>query len=114
MDTNLYGLSPKSADTLAPMPATPSTRGGITPGTAAFAAAVGIALLGIALAAFGAWELTVWLLAAALAGAAMARLVLPEDVAGLLRVRRRSVDVLACVLLGTGIVLVFLALPSRP
>jgi hypothetical protein len=96
------------------MSATPSTRGGITPGTAAFAAAVGLAVLGVALAAFGAWEVTVWLLAAALAGAAMARLVLPDELAGLLRVRRKAVDVLAFVLLGTGIVLVFLSLPPRP
>jgi hypothetical protein len=95
------------------MSATPSTRGGIMPGTAAFAVTVGLAVFALALALFGAWEVTVWLLAAALVGAAMTRLLLPEERAGLLRVRRKAVDVLAYASLGAGIVLVFLSLPPR-
>ena len=45
------------------------------------------------------------------------RILIVEDepkLAGLLRVRRKAVDGLAFVLLGTGIVLVFLSLPPRP
>jgi hypothetical protein len=95
------------------MTATPTMHGRLRPGTVVFLLAVGLLMLGVAMAAFGLWEWTVWLLAAALLLCSAARLVLSDDAAGLLRVRRRWIDVLACALLAVGIVTMFLSLPSR-
>lgn len=50
-------------------------------------------------------------LAAALLGAALARLVLPEDVAEMLRLRRRMFDVLTLATMGVGLLVAGLILP---
>jgi Protein of unknown function (DUF3017) len=88
-------------------------RGRLPPGTVVFLLAVGLLVLGVVLAGFALWEWTVWLLAAGLLLCSAARLVLTDDAAGLLRVRRRWIDVVACALLAVGIITMFLSLPSR-
>lgn len=72
------------------------------------------AMVGIGLAATGAWRGGVRCLAAALIGAAVARVVLPDDNAGMLRVRRKALD--AAILTGAGIALLLLAasIPNQP
>ncbi len=95
------------------MTTTPTTRGGLRPGTVAFLVAVGLVAVGVVLAAFGVWKPTVWLFVAALLLCSLARLVLSDQAAGLLRVRRRSIDVAVCTLLAIGIIAMFLSLPSR-
>lgn len=84
------------------------------PGTLAFLVAVGVAALGVVVAGLGGWEWGVWLVAGALLFCSVSRLLLPDHAAGLLRVRRKYLDVLACGLLGLGIIVVFVSLPPRP
>ncbi len=71
---------------------------------AVVAAAVGIGLL---LVALGSWRAGIRLCGAALGVAGTARLVVPERMTGLLRVRRRTSD--ALLMLGMGVALFVLA-----
>lgn len=72
------------------------------------------AMVGIGIVATGAWRGGVRCLAAALIGAAFARVALPDDNAGMLRVRRKALD--AAILTGAGIALLVLAasIPNQP
>jgi Protein of unknown function (DUF3017) len=95
------------------MTAASPTRRRTRPGTLAFLIAVGVALLGIICAAGGLWELGVFLVSGSLLLCAVVRLVLSDQAAGLLRLRRKNVDVATCALLAVGIIVVFVSLPSR-
>jgi hypothetical protein len=72
------------------------------------------AMAGVGIAASGAWRTGVSWLAASLIGAAVARVVLPDDNAGMLRVRRKALD--AAILTGAGVGLLLLAasIPAQP
>jgi hypothetical protein len=87
----------------------PSTLGGVI-----YLCVLVAALVGVGIAATGAWRTGVSWLAIALIGAAVARVVLPDDNAGMLRVRRKSLD--AAILTGAGIALLLLAwtIPNQP
>ena len=87
----------------------PSTLGGVI-----YLVVLGAALVGVGIAASGAWRTGVSWLALALIGAAVARVVLPDDNAGMLRVRRKSLD--AAILIGAGVALLLLAatIPNQP
>jgi hypothetical protein len=87
----------------------PSTLGGVI-----YLVVLGAALVGIGIAASGAWRTGVVWLAVALIGAAVARVVLPDDNAGMLRVRRKALD--AAILTGAGAALLVLAatIPNQP
>ena len=87
----------------------PSTLGG-----AIYLCVLVAALAGVGIAATGAWRTGVSWLAVALIGAAVARVVLPDDNAGMLRVRRKALD--AVILTSVGSVLLFLAatIPNQP
>jgi multisubunit Na+/H+ antiporter MnhB subunit len=95
------------------MTAASPTRRTTRPGTLAFLTALGVAVLGIAFAAAGLLEAGVFLVAGALLLCAVVRLVLSDQSAGLLRLRRKNVDVATCALLALGIIVVFVSLPSR-
>jgi Protein of unknown function (DUF3017) len=99
--------------TMLHMSATPPRQRPVRPGTVAFLVAVGVAVIGVACAGAGLWELGVFLMSGALLWCGVVRLVLSDQAAGLLRLRRKNVDVATCVLLALGIVVVFLSLPSQ-
>lgn len=87
----------------------PSTLGGVI-----YLAVLAAAIIGIVISATGAWRTGVSWLGLALIAAATARVVLPDANAGMLRVRRKSLD--AVILAGAGAVLLFLAttIPNQP
>ena len=87
----------------------PSTLGG-----AIYLCVLAGAMVGVGVAATGAWRTGVSWLAAALIGAAVARVILPDDNAGMLRVRRKALD--AAILTGAGVALLILAasIPNQP
>lgn len=87
----------------------PSTLGGVV-----YLIVLGGALVGVGVAATGAWRTGVSWLAVALIGAAVTRVVLPDDNAGMLRVRRKLLD--AAILTGAGVALLVLAatIPNQP
>jgi len=87
----------------------PSTLGGVI-----YLCVLGAALVGVGIAASGAWRTGVSWLALALIGAAVTRVVLPDDNAGMLRVRRKLLD--AAILTGAGVALLVLAatIPNQP
>lgn len=86
----------------------PSTIGGIF-----FLGVLATALTGIGITATGAFRTGTTWLAASLIAAATARVVLPDDKAGMLRVRRKALD--AVILIAAGVAIVFLAssIPNR-
>jgi hypothetical protein len=86
----------------------PSTIGGVL-----FLLALGGTLAGVGIMTTGKWRLGVLWMGASLLGAAAARLVLPENQAGMLHVRRRLVDVVLLVGLGVGLVVSAAAIPTR-
>jgi multisubunit Na+/H+ antiporter MnhB subunit len=87
----------------------PSTLGGVV-----YLIVLGAAVVGVVVAATGAWRTGVSWLALALIGAAVTRVVLPDDNAGMLRVRRKFLD--AAILTGAGVALLVLAttIPNQP
>ena len=86
----------------------PSTIGG-----AAYLLVLGVTLSSLAVITTGRWRLGVLWIGCALLGAAAARLVLPEEQAGMLHVRRRLVDVVILIGLGAGLLIAGAAIPSR-
>ena len=75
---------------------------------------IAVAAVGLLVVAFGPWRLGVGMIGAGLVAGSMARTLLPERAAGLLRVRRPTVDVV--IMTGLGIVIVLLAflVPDQP
>ncbi|HET6700052.1 MAG TPA: DUF3017 domain-containing protein [Nocardioidaceae bacterium] len=87
----------------------PQTLGGLV-----YLLVVGMAAVGLGFTATGAWRTGVsWLGGGLLLGAA-ARLALPERRAGMLRVRRRLVDVLMLVLGGVLLLVLAAVVPDQP
>ena len=87
----------------------PSTVGGIV-----YLAVLVGALVGVVIAATGPWRTGVsWLGVSLLAGAG-ARLLLHTDVAGMLEVRRKSLDVGILVVLGVSLLLLAATIPDQP
>lgn len=74
---------------------------------------VAVGALGLAAVAFADWREGVGLLGGATLFAALARIVLPDRMAGLLRVRRKTVDVVSLVLLGTALLVLSVVVPNR-
>ncbi len=69
---------------------------------------------GLGLVAFGPWRLGLGIIGIALLCGAVGRLVIPSGNAGMLGMRPKMVDVLALVLLGTGLVVLASVIPERP
>jgi hypothetical protein len=86
----------------------PSTTGGII-----YLAVVATMLVGLGVAVFGPWRLGVALIGASFGLAFVARSVLPDDRAGMLRIRRRSVDLTTMGICCVGMVLLSALIPSR-
>lgn len=88
------------------------TPGGKTLGTVAFFVALALGLVGTGVAVAGPWRQGVGYVGAALLLACLARLVLPDRMAGMLRVRRKAIDVVILGALGLGVVVLSLIVPS--
>jgi hypothetical protein len=94
-------------------PGTPHrTPGGKTPGTVAFVGVLILAAVGVAVTAVGPWRQGAGYVGGALLLACLVRLLLPERMAGLLRVRRKVVDVAILGLMGLGVVVLSLVIPD--
>jgi hypothetical protein len=85
----------------------PSTSGGI-----GYLVALALAVLGIALAAADRWRIGMTTLGLAFVLAFVMRAVLPDDAAGMLRVRRRLVDLAILALCAGGILILTVAVPN--
>lgn len=87
----------------------PSTTGGII-----YLLVVAGVLTGLAIAAAGAWRTGVTVMGASFGLAFAARLVLPDERAGMLRIRRRFVDLAAMAMCCAGMLALALTIPYRP
>jgi hypothetical protein len=87
----------------------PSTIGG-----AIFLGVLGTASFGLAIVTDGNWRLGVKWIAASLLAAAVARLLLPAPQAGMLAVRRRTVDVVLLVVVGVMLWFLSTNIPNQP
>lgn len=86
----------------------PSTTGGII-----FLVALAVLLAGLAIAASGEWRLGVTVMGASFGLAFVARLVLTDERAGMLRIRRRLVDLATIGICGVGLVMLAAIIPNR-
>ena len=69
---------------------------------------------GLLLAAVGAWRAGIVAMGGGLLVGALARLLLPEDRAGMLRVRRKPVDVAMMVLVGVALLTLAAVIRNQP
>lgn len=83
-------------------------------GTIVYGLVLVLVALGLAVILVGPWRLGVSICGGAFAGAAIGRIVIPERVAGLLRVRRRVIDVLWMLALAGFIIALAVIIPSQP
>ena len=85
-----------------------------TIGGAVYLIVVATALTGLAITVLGAWRTgVVWMGIGLLVGGA-ARLVLPERKAGMLRVRRKTSDVVMLLLAGIALIVLAVVVPNQP
>jgi Protein of unknown function (DUF3017) len=77
-----------------------------------FGSCLVVCLGGLAVAAYGQWRQGVALCAVGLLVTSWTRLVLPDAMAGMLRVRRKAVDVLGLTLLGAALLVLAIIVPS--
>jgi len=86
----------------------PSTTGGVV-----YLSVVAAVLVGVAVAATGAWRLGVTIAGGSFVVAFVARSVLPDERAGMLRIRRRFVDLSTMGLCALGMLVLATVIPSR-
>ncbi len=73
-----------------------------------------LAIVGVVVAALGSWRTGIsWLALSLLAGAG-GRLALPTEVAGMLEVRRKSLDVTILTVLGAALLILVATIPDQP
>jgi len=87
----------------------PQTYGGVV-----YLVVVGMAFTGLAIVVAGAWRAGVGWMGAGLVVGSLFRLVLPEHRAGMLRVRRKAVDVALLALAGIALIVLALVIPDQP
>jgi len=87
----------------------PSTIGGVC-----YLLVLAAAAFGLAITAHGSWRLGVRWIAASLLVAAVLRLLLPSRDAGMLAVRRRSIDVLLLTVVGIALIVLSVTIPDQP
>ena len=86
----------------------PSTTGGLI-----YLVVAGTLVAGLAIVAVGPWRTGVSVMGAALAVAFVARAVLPDERAGMLRIRRRFVDLTTLAVCAAGMFALVAAIPNR-
>ncbi len=87
---------------------------GLPLGTLAFLGCLGLSGIGVILAAFGSFRQGAGYVGTALLLACLARFVIPDHMAGLLRVRRKALDVPLLGVFGVGIVVLTLLVRDVP
>jgi hypothetical protein len=87
----------------------PSTTGGII-----YLTVVAMLLAGLVVVLLGGWRSGVALMGASFGVAFVARSVLPDNRAGMLRIRRRTVDLMAMGVCCVGMVVLSVVIPNRP
>lgn len=83
-------------------------------GTVVYIAVVAVVAVGLCVMAVGPWRVGVSMCGGALAAAAVCRIAIPDRAAGLLRVRRRPIDVLWMLTLAGMIIALAVIIPSQP
>lgn len=83
-------------------------------GGAVYLGVLGFCLAGLAITIAGPWRTGVSLMGTGLVLGSAARLVLPEQQAGMLRVRRRGADVAMLALVGVALIVLAIIVPSQP
>lgn len=78
------------------------------------AVSAGIGAIGLVVTLFDQWRLGVVVFACGVLAAGILRLVLSDDRAGLLRVRRRTFDVVILLGMGAAVLALALAVPNLP
>jgi hypothetical protein len=86
----------------------PSTTGGII-----YLIVAGTLVIGLGIVTLGPWRTGVAVMGAALTLAFVARAVLPDQRAGMLRIRRRYVDLTTLAICAAGMFALVIAIPSR-
>ena len=86
----------------------PSTTGGII-----YLAVLGTVVVGLALVAAGVWRTGIVTMGCAFGVAFAARAVLPDERAGMLRIRRRFVDLTAMAICCGGMIILAAIIPHR-
>jgi hypothetical protein len=86
----------------------PSTTGGLV-----YLVVVGTLMIGLAVVALGPWRTGVAVMGCALTVAFAARAVLPDERAGMLRIRRRFVDLTTLAVCAAGMFALVAAIPSH-
>jgi hypothetical protein len=87
----------------------PSTLGGML-----YLLVLAVAAAGLVIVTEGHWRAGVKAVAVGLVVAALARLVIPQQQAGMLAVRRRTVDVVILVALGVALFFLSTSIPNQP
>ena len=87
---------------------TPSTTGGVV-----YLSVVAVVLAGVVTVATGAWRSGVTLMGISFCIAFIARLLLPEHRAGMLRIRRRFVDLTTMGICAVGMLVLAVVIPNR-
>ena len=87
----------------------PQTFGGVV-----YLIVVGMTVTGLAIVVVGAWRTGVSWMGAGLLLGSLFRLVLPERRAGMLRVRRKTVDVALLALAGAALIVLAIVIPDQP
>jgi hypothetical protein len=117
VDVELHGpgdLEPPAAD-VPPESAEPEGRRyPSTLGGACYLLVLVVSAIGLGLVSQGHWRAGIKGIAGALIFAALVRLVIPAQQAGMLAVRRRSVDVVILVVVGLGLFFLSTNIPNQP
>ncbi len=90
-------------------PRKPRTIGGVV-----YLVVLGATALGIGIVMLDRWRTGLTLVGAALVCGALARVVIRDEDAGMLGIRRKAVDVATLVLLGGGLVVLAAVIPDQP
>ncbi len=83
-------------------------------GSVLYAGVLVVLVTGLALIATGPWRVGTGVCGGAMVAAGVGRLLIPERMAGLLRVRRRSSDAVLMFLFGAALVVLAVAVPPQP
>ncbi|HET6561499.1 MAG TPA: DUF3017 domain-containing protein [Marmoricola sp.] len=90
-------------------PRKPRTLGGVV-----YLVVLGVTALGIGVVLLDRWRTGLTVFGGALLCGALARVMIREDNAGMLGIRRKTVDVATLVVLGSGLVVLAAVIPDQP
>ncbi|MGH3498217.1 MAG: DUF3017 domain-containing protein [Nocardioidaceae bacterium] len=83
-------------------------------GTGVYLLVLAALVVALVLVSLGSWRLGLGVAGASVIVACVARGVIPERMAGLLRIRRRASDMVMMAVIGVGLVVLAFIVPTRP